>query len=394
MNNCSFNGGRIAAFDTSSAFLSNMDTFASVWFESHDSSSISFVNCNILNTGSNTAPQVESFDNSRFSFVDSFIQFAFVRFFNDTSAYFSNSTAYSCQIVAYDRSNLNFVAGSNIGIALQLTGNSKLIMDSSSGFIVQGVDKSQMLFSGSNVSLASVKDKSEILAYNSVFQELLFSAFNASVSLTGLTSYLENFTFAPSSVGPSMSVFNTSVNDFDLLFLGSSNVSISKSTLRNLSLQGSSFANLTDVSIGSGVFSLAGSSITNFWSPLHVRVVDYFGNPLSGVNVTVVTGAGISATTLATDNTDSNGVVDFVLFCEFDNSTGSFPTGYAAVRCQYGSSYKEQGTSLSRVNSDITVSMSVPSWTGYIFPVLVVVAIFAIIIVISFIYRRIRRKSQ
>jgi hypothetical protein len=298
------------------------------------------------------------------------------------------------QVVAHDGVNMTVVADSKIGSAVSLRGTTRLDMESSSGFIIYGLDASQISLTNSNVSMLGVKDSVKVLAKDSIVEEFLLTAFNVTGSWVGLTNFFENFSLVPVGYGPTVSVFNTAVKGLDLLFLGNSDMSIYNSTIRNLSLQGSSIVRLYNVSIVSNFLSIKGDSKVYFWSPLRVRLVDYFGSPLSGVNVTALLGYGYTGEQLAKATTGPDGWANFVLFSEFVNASGSFPFGYISLLCRSANVTSYQSATLARLNKEVIVSMPLPSWSMYILPSVIVVVIIVILAVISLVYSRIRRRSS
>jgi hypothetical protein len=189
-----------------------------------------------------------------------------------------------------------------------------------------------------------------------------------------------------------MSVLNTTVNGLDLMLTGNSNVTISNSTLRNLGLQGSSFVTLRNSSVYAGLY-VVGRSRVLIYSELSVRCVDYFGNPLDGTVVTVTTGP--YARLLGNETTDENGRASFMIFSGMTNATASFPVGIVTVNALYEHFLTSQEVSVASANKGVTISFSLPSWSGYILPIVILVAVVAMLTVVYYIGKRVRgRKEQ
>jgi hypothetical protein len=114
--------------------------------------------------------------------------------------------------------------------------------------------------------------------------------------------------------------------------------------------------------------------------------VDYFGNPLGGAVVTV--GTGILGTQVIQQGTaDENGWASFLIYSESMNATGVFPLGPVTLVSKFGGVIGYQNANIGLVNKDVTVSLALPGWTKYIIPIIVLVAIVALIVVGYFLNR-------
>jgi hypothetical protein len=228
---------------------------------------------------------------------------------------------------------------------------------------------------------------------NSTVDELLLVYSDVTGSFTGLTGFFENSTFALSGGTFVASVINTTIKALSFSFSGHSNVTISNSTIYNLSLQGSSLATLNTTSIQGSVYVVGDSKVLAY-SPLHVRCVDYFGNPLDGSVVTITTGYVGGITVLRQQTADSNGQAEFIVFSEMDNVTGRFPFGVATVRGSFGGVRTSQGVNLGLTNKDVTLSFPLPWWSAYILPLVVFVLIVALLTVVYYVLKRVRRRRE
>jgi len=360
--------------------------------ESHDSSYISILNC--LITPMNFAPELLAHDSSHISFVDSKIDSGWINFFDSTSAYFSNSTLFNSQIFAFSEANVTLVNGCTVGNALQMRNSSKLYVESSSLMVLFSLDTAQIFLINSSISMIYSKDDSKIMAVNSTIKELLYAAANVSGSWTRLTNFFENMSFTLVGRAPDTTLINTYVNALDVLLSGNSNVTISNSTLRNIGVQGSSVVKLYNVSVALEAIFALGNAKVFIWSTLSVRTVDYFGSPLSGANATIYAGATTTGTQITSRLTDEGGWADFLLFSVMVNATGRFTVGDITVQGKFGGVSSARAASLAATNEDVSVALPLPSWSRYILPLVVLVAMIAILFVASFVYKKIRRTEE
>jgi len=176
----------------------------------------------------------------------------------------------------------------------------------------------------------------------------------------------------------------------NFFFSGDSNVTFVDSLIRSLSLQGSSIVTLNDTAV-SGSTYLTGDSKILAYSSLRVRCVDYFGNPLNGSVVTLVSGYGGS--TLGQQTTGLAGLATFNIFTELENSTGSFPLGVVTVKGDVQHTRLSQVVSVGLVNEDVTLSFPLPFWTLYLIPLVVFIVIIVLLVLIYYIVRRVRGKK-
>jgi hypothetical protein len=119
--------------------------------------------------------------------------------------------------------------------------------------------------------------------------------------------------------------------------------------------------------------------------------VDYFGNPINGSAVTVGIGAG--GTGSISSKTDKNGWVSFVFFSGIVNATGSFPLGFVKVSGSFGGVSTSKTISAALIGEEVTLSLPLPWWSGYILPVIVLVGIIILLALINYVYKRRRARK-
>jgi hypothetical protein len=191
--------------------------------------------------------------------------------------------------------------------------------------------------------------------------------------------------YSSGGFAPSLNLIATETRGgLDLMFYGTSNVSIADSSVRGLSLSDSSVARLENCTLLEAyTFDKARVHV---WSRLRVRVTDYFGNLLKGANVTVVCSNG---TAIGPGVVDDGGWASFMLFVKMQNATGEFKVGAFGVVASFGKDSARQSVDLES-NRDVTVVLLIPSWAQYLIPSLLIVGVLAFIVVL----RRVRGKRR
>jgi len=336
---------------------------------------------------------VSLFDSSELSMVNSTISGGIVSFFNDTSAYISGSTldgsGSGLQIALQDNTNITMVGSTIRADSLDMSDNASLSLEDSNVWLINCLDSSQVSVGNSSiVSELSAYNSAKVRVFDSTLIEFSLTEPNVTGSVSGLTSFIKNSTLALSGSTLNVSLLNTKVN-VGFSFSGNSNVTISNSTLSNLSLSGSSIVTLYNASVSASPYVLGDSRVFAY-SSLKVRCVDYFGNPLTG---SVVTIGGLSGTP-PTGITDKNGLASFVVFSEFDNATARFPVGTLTVKGSFGGVSASEDLSASSMGKQVTLSLPLPAWTGYILPLVILVVIVALLIVLYYVVKRVRGKKE
>jgi hypothetical protein len=398
--NGQIDSGLIRAFDYSRVVLNNSAKgLTNVALECHNSSGVSVFNTTLISRP--FLVQISLFDSSSFSLVKSTISGGVIKLFDSAAFYASNSTldsspvpsGFGLRMVSQDDASLTFVAARIHVYSLELKDNSTLSMDSSVAWNVYCLSSSKLSLVGGEVSGLSVSDSSKVYAMNSTLDELSLLYSDVTGSFTGLTGFFENSSFALAGDTFVVNVVNTTINALSFSFSGHSSVTISDSTIRNLSVQGSSIAALNSTDVQGSVY-VTGDSKVLAYTPLRVRCVDYFGNPLDGSVVTITTGYVGAPVILRQQTADKNGLTEFILFSEMDNATGSFPFGMATVSGSFGGVKKSQDISLSLTNKDVTLSFPLPSWSTYILPLVILVLIVVLLALAYYALKRVRRKRD
>jgi len=334
------------------------------------------------------------FDSSKLSMVDSTMSGGIVSFFNDTSAYISGSTlndgGLGLQIALQDNTNITMVRSTINAESMDISGNASLSLEDSNVWLINCLDSSQVSVGNSSlVTELSAYNSAKVRVSDSTLFELSLTESNVTGSISGLTRFVKNSTLALSGSTLNVSLLNTNAN-LGFSFSGNSNVTFSNSTLSNLSLSGSSIVTLYNASVSASPYVL-GNSIVFSYSPLKVRCVNYFGNPLNG---SVVTIGGLSGTT-PSGITDKNGLASFVVFSEFDNATrpGNFSVGILTVKGSFGGVSASEHVSGSSMGKQVTLSLPLPAWTMFILPLIILVGIIVLLIVVYFVVKTARGRK-
>lgn len=398
VNNCTL-FGKIVARGYSVLYMSNMSkptAYQQARIELRNFAKGYFFKC--LLSSAATGADVAVYDSAFLSFVSSSMEYGFARFYQTSSVYFSNSSVKMSQVFVEDSSNFTLADGSFVGNSLEMRKNSSLRVESSSrvaSLFVVGTARVSLVTA--YVSMVQLKDDSKLLAFDSVVKELLFTGVNVTGSWGGLTNFVVNSSLTLGGRSPDLVLVNTFVDVVDVMFLGYSNVTISNSTLRTINLQGSSVLSLFNTSFVLDAVNVLGDARLRVWSVVRVRTVDFFGSPLSGTNVTVLGGVTPFSPTVASKLSGADGWVSFLLFSELFNSTGRFATGGVQVYGRYNVSNSlvsaRKNIVLSALPMDVVMSLPLPSWSVYIIPSVMFVAVIVLLAVVSFLYRRIRKRQ-
>jgi hypothetical protein len=384
--------GTILAFDNSSVLFNKTEGLGmleNVEIIGNNSSSVSIYSCSL--TGAPNPITIDLFDSSHVRIVNSTISAGYFVFSDNSTAYVSSTTmTSSSRIIAQGNVNLTVVDGSNIEDSIEMRENARLGLESSTASLIYCPDSSQASLVNGSATELSVSGNSTVHLVNSTVQELSSTESNVTGSLSGLTHFLENSTITFLGSGSQVSVVNTTVNGLDFSFSGNSNVVISNSTLRNLSLQGSSVATLVNASVYAGLYAV-GNSTVFLYSALRVRCVDSFGNPLNGSVVTVSTNPSQPGG-VETGTTDRSGWASFVFFSGLVNATGSFPLTFVAVSGSFGGASTSESVGAALFGKDVTLSLPLPWWSGYILPVVILVVIVALLALIGYAYTRVHAR--
>jgi hypothetical protein len=386
------NTGEILAFGSSNVVLNNTPLAMNMYnigIIGVSSARISVFNCTFW---TNPRPVTISLSGtSDLSLVNSSISGGWITLSGNSSLYISGSTLSTCRIASQNNSSVTVANGSKMGDSIEMSNSSSLVVGDSSVSLIYSLDSSQTSLVDSSVSQLSVNDNPTLTSTSSTIKELSFTEWNVTGSLYGLTSFLENLTVALPGGGFRMNALSTTVDGYDFTFLGNSNVTISNSTLRNLSLQGSSYVTLRNSSVYAGCY-VVGSSRVVVYSSLRIRCIDSFGNPIEGSEVMVTIGP--SARLIGNGTTDGNGWASLVLFSGIINATRNFPLGTVTVAASYQGVSTLQDVSIALANKDVTLSLSLPWWSSYILPVVILVVVVAILSLIYYVIRRVRWNKE
>jgi hypothetical protein len=122
--------------------------------------------------------------------------------------------------------------------------------------------------------------------------------------------------------------------------------------------------------------------------------VDYFGNPLNDSLVTVKMGRSLYARELANETTNKNGWASLILFSGITNATGSFPLGIVTVEGNFKGVSTSQDVSVGFASKDVTLSLPLPSWSGYILPLIIFIVVVALLVLLYYVNKRVRRNKM
>jgi len=254
---------------------------------------------------------------------------------NSTIHVLNGSSLSGVQMFAFESSRVLF-SDSSVNWLLQAGGSSNVSIKNSMVTLLRGVDSSSVFVSNSTVGLFQIRDFCDSLFADSVIDQVSLEFISVNFTLTDvgagffiskdfvIPGVLFNFTLANSEIKLGWSI----------LFYGSSNVTVVNSSLWFIGVSGSSRVDV----VNSTVYCSPGASVSAYvrsFSPLTVRVVDLFGNPVCGANATLFS----DGVALDCKFSDEDGFVSFVLERLF-NASGSFPLSSFNVTVEWNG-YRE-----------------------------------------------------
>ncbi|NWG10800.1 hypothetical protein HXY33_03490 [Candidatus Bathyarchaeota archaeon] len=275
--------------------------------------------------------------------------------------------------------------------------------DSYADWLIEALQQSKVNASNSDLNVVSAEDDSsiyldncqvgrfrcyesaEVLVLNSNAEEVLVELMSVNQTFHGFSEGYRD-SVGLSAVGLNATFLNTSIETgWSFRFLGSSNITFYDSKLRNLDLFDDSKVYLWNTSYTA--VNVRDNAEVVVWSYLMVRVIDYFGRPVEGVNLTVTVPAsyeyGVS---------DENGEAVFQLFERNVNASGDFPVETYVLTIVFdGSSYSYDV--VLEGSKTFVYTVASPWWYFYMFYGLGVCAVVVAGAVIVWFFKR-KRASK
>jgi len=333
---------KVKAYDFSSIFLRNV-TYSPYKYPSEVKAggfaSVQLVNCKLSNF------VFETRGNSSLRIEDSSISSSIFYFYENSMAYFSDSYV-DWLVEAFDRSRINAVDSTFNILSLE--------------------DSSNLNASGCSVGWVRCYESSRILAADSKCREVLVELVSLNTTLSGFhEGYFEEYSFVAGGLNATFLRSSIDVG-WSFRFLGVSNVTFYDSRLINLYVGDQSMLHLFNTSYVN--LNVRDAASVDVWSYLVVRVVDYFGAPVEGVNVTVLLPSPL------TKFTDGNGEAVFLLLEKFVNASGEFPANRYSFKVVFGGSPADYSVELAGSRM-FTCGVASPWWYWYMVYGIVAVAI-------------------
>jgi hypothetical protein len=350
------------ASDFSSIFLENV-TYSPYRYPSEVNArsfaSVQLVNCMLSNFN------FRADGNSKLYFKDSSISSSTFYFYGNSEVEVSGSYM-DWLVEAFDKSRINAVDSTFNLLSLE--------------------DGSNLDASGCSVGWVRCYESSSVVAVNSKFREVLVELVSLNTTLSGFhEGYFERYSFVAGGLN---TTFLTSSVDagWSFRFLGVSNVTFYDSRLINLYVGDQSMLHLFNTSYAN--LNVREAASADVWSYLVVRVVDYFGAPVGGVNVTVLLPSPV------TKFTDDDGEAVFPLFEKFVNASGEFPTNRYSFKVVFDGSLADYSVELTGSRL-FTCNVASPWWYWYMIYGIVAAAIIGVGFgVFTFLRRKHRRGSK
>jgi len=299
----------------------------------------------------------------------------------------------------------------NMTLRKSLKGNPRLLVYNStitSNFPmpIKLFGNSTATINDSTISFLESHDSAEVRVDNSDIDVLTFGPNSVEATILNLKSELVTYwnfvtncsvNILPGGYAPNITLTNTSVDIWDPVFYGSSNVSIINSVICHPSIFGSSHVRAVDSIFthymylrDTSFFSLVNSTYSG--TPLiqeqsKVQVCWYLDVHVVDLNSTDVPSANVTATypnaTAAESTlTDSNGLVRLTLMEKMMNATGEYPVGNYTVEVTYES--YSNNTTVNMTENQQREILVIPEFPSFLMlPLFMIATLLAVIV-----YRR------
>lgn len=156
---------------------------------------------------------------------------------------------------------------------------------------------------------------------------------------------------APGGYSPEIQVNDSQIQSWSFGFFGSSNATVTNSTLEYLAAEGSSVAMVTNSTCSSYLIDWEGEVYVHWY--LDVHVVDSIGQHVPSANVTATYP---NATVTQSKLTNTDGKAKLTLMEKMLNDTGEYPVGNYTVEATYDT-YSDHTTVNMTENRQITLTL-------------------------------------
>jgi hypothetical protein len=354
-------------------FKANASDFSSIFLENSTFSPYRYPS--EVNVGSFASVQLVNCKFSGFNF----------KAYDNSKLYFKDSSISSSTFYFYGGSEVE-VLGSYMDWLVEAFDESRINAVDSTFSLLSLEDSSNLNASGCSVGWIRCYESSSILAADSRFREVLVELFSSNTTLNGFhEGYFESYSFVAGDLNATFLMSSVDTG-WSFRFLGVSNVTLYDSRLINLYVGDQSMLHLFNTSYA--LLNVMDAAAVDVWSYLVVRVVDYFGAPVGGVNVTVLSPSPL------TKFTDDNGETIFQLLEKFVNASGEFPTNRYSLQVVFDGSLADYSVELAG-STLFTCNVASPWWYWHMVYGIVAAAIIGVCLgVFTFLRRRHRRVSK
>ncbi len=254
-------------------------------------------------------------------------------------------------------------------------------------FVVLSLDDFSILhLDGCVVELFRGYSQSDIVISNTTIGEVLLELQSINMSFSSLSKgFFAELIIQSGSLSAALSD-TTIQSGWDLVLIGSSDLTFHDSDLLNLNVESSKVElwNTTFVNLDT-----KGSAQVNVWVFLTVVVKDYFGNPVENANVTVL----LPDSSMDNSLTDDDGTAVFEVLMRSVNASGDFTNRDCEVGIYYGDSSSQMTIDLEETK---LVSSTVPSPWWYLYALWgsIIAAIVVCCLAITWVLRRKSRSKK
>jgi hypothetical protein len=331
--------------------------------EASDNGRLEIVDCSIDTLYKDV--RIETYGNSFLLLSNTIVRQSVLSLYGNSEIHILNGSSLSgVQVFAFDRAKV-LCSDSSVNWLLQAKDSSNVSITNSVVVLLRGVGSSSVSVSNSTVGVFQIRDLCDSNFKDSVIDQVSLEFISINLTLAGIDAgYFTYQDFVIPGVLFGLTMVDSEIKlGWSVMFHGSSNVTVVNSSLWFIGVSGSSSVDVINSTIYSSP-GISGSAYIHSFSPFTVRVVDLFGNPVSGANTTLF----FDGVVLDSKFSDEDGVVYFVLEKWF-NASSAFTSHSFNVTVEWGgyseSKLVDWGDEWVLRDFSLSLVLPVPWWYWY-----------------------------
>ena len=362
--------------------------------ESYDNSRLTIIDSSISSITSLQDVLINSYDFSSISLGDVKVSGAVFKCFDNSSLGILNGSQLSgVRVYAYDNSTVNVRSDSMVDWLLEADDFSNVSVSNSEVILLRSVGLSKVSVSDSIVGSLQIRDFSKALFVNSTVKQVSINLISVNCTFSNfLNGLLKNWRLKVPGILFNLTLLNTRLEGgWSLMFYGSSNVTIYNSKLWYFAASDNSTVRFFNTTVYTESV-VSGSANVYLEYNLTVHIVDLFGNPISGANVTL----SYDGVPVWHGFSDENGMVNLALSKVVDGSEYFSPSSYVVTVEWNGysesESVGEEQTEWLRSNFSSSITLPSPWWYWYAIYSGIILALCVVVAFILYFVVKKRRK--